>query len=748
TNNDVAPALTLVKTVVNDNGGTKAAIDFPLFINGNPVVSGAANALSANVPYTATETTDPGYAASAWGGDCATDGTVTLSPGDDKTCTITNDDNYGTVTVTKFSDEDQDGLKGQNEPVLPGWEIDLSGVKKTTDQNGQVVYDLLVPGSYVLGETEQTGWVLTDIYCTNDSRENGELDQPSDNQHPVFVGQEEQVTCFVGNHFIEPSLTITKSNNKFPVPQTPGSEVEYTITVKANDNDVLGVKVTDLPPAGFEFIPGTEEASSGFLEHVYASPGVWNLGDMAAGETIELKYKTVINGSQDEGLYNDLAFAAGKSEINSDVLADSAAGSNPDDDGIVDANFVGTKVAVVIPDQESVTLRNEIITETDTKTKTKRKTKYVFGASLPDTGANGLGTLLGIALITAGAALLIFKKRKMRKGNGIAILVASIALGGLLVGGGSASAAELSVKMEDPKSNVNSSDFKIGFVALDILGRPVTVKCFEEGSVVPYQIHNLINGGSSGNCVVNSSVMPSDGAYNFYVTAEAGSDDIESAPHETVILDSVGPDTPLDYGRAGGSCSVSFKTADDGQTVEVELYRSTSSNFVANSSTFANDLATGPNTAGLLGDPSADCGAGYYYAVRAVDSSGNGSAFVGDENVTVNTETETRTRTRTRTVTIYPDSSGGAGGAIPATGAGGLFGASEGAVAGEETENIDGEGEGSGQGVLGEETSKDGEDASARSFWKTNWEWLLLIISGLMLIGYGISRRKKNDIEA
>jgi CSLREA domain-containing protein len=103
TNDDVAPTLTLVKTVVNDSGGSKVVSDFPLFINGNGVTSGTQNTLTANVLYTASETTQTGYAASVWGGHCAADGTITLQPGDNKTCTITNDDVLPTISIDNVS---------------------------------------------------------------------------------------------------------------------------------------------------------------------------------------------------------------------------------------------------------------------------------------------------------------------------------------------------------------------------------------------------------------------------------------------------------------------------------------------------------------------------------------------------------------------------------------------------------------------------------------------------------------------
>ena len=90
TNDDIAPQLTVNKIVVNNNGRTKAVSDFPLFIDGSSVTSGAVNAISAG-PHTVSETSDSNYT-SAISGDCAADGTITLALGDNKTCTITNDD--------------------------------------------------------------------------------------------------------------------------------------------------------------------------------------------------------------------------------------------------------------------------------------------------------------------------------------------------------------------------------------------------------------------------------------------------------------------------------------------------------------------------------------------------------------------------------------------------------------------------------------------------------------------------------
>lgn len=90
---DFAPVvtkLTVVKSVVNDNGGTMQVVDFPLFVNAAPVVSGVASEYAPGT-YTVSETSSQGYVAT-FGGACDENGSVTLEAGDDKTCTITNDD--------------------------------------------------------------------------------------------------------------------------------------------------------------------------------------------------------------------------------------------------------------------------------------------------------------------------------------------------------------------------------------------------------------------------------------------------------------------------------------------------------------------------------------------------------------------------------------------------------------------------------------------------------------------------------
>jgi hypothetical protein len=98
TNDDIAGAvvalpatLNVTKTVINDNGGVRTAASFPLFVNGTPVVSGVTNTFAAPATYTVTETGDSNYTRT-FSGDCDVNGNVTLASGNNKTCTITNND--------------------------------------------------------------------------------------------------------------------------------------------------------------------------------------------------------------------------------------------------------------------------------------------------------------------------------------------------------------------------------------------------------------------------------------------------------------------------------------------------------------------------------------------------------------------------------------------------------------------------------------------------------------------------------
>ena len=121
TNDDQAGTLTVIKHVVNNNGGTDTASAWSIHVkSGSSEVAGSPKTgkespgdtytLSAGT-YSVSETGGPnGYTAS-FSGACDNNGSVTLQAGETKTCTITNDDQAGTLVVIKHVVNNNGGTK-------------------------------------------------------------------------------------------------------------------------------------------------------------------------------------------------------------------------------------------------------------------------------------------------------------------------------------------------------------------------------------------------------------------------------------------------------------------------------------------------------------------------------------------------------------------------------------------------------------------------------------------------------------
>ena len=210
-------------------------------------------------------------------------------------------------------------------------------------------------------------------------------------------------------------------------------------------------------------------------------------------------------------------------------------------------------------------------------------------------------------------------------------------------------ARNVSVRIQQPKSPINQNDFVVSFVALDLQSRTVTVKCFQkgpsDGSFSQFgSTQTYLDGGNSGTCSVDNSIInDGEGTYTFKVEATAG-DGIEDNFDEettTVVYDTSGPGDLKDYNKnKTNSCeyTIHFKTAaDSGATVKTELYRSDLVPFNADTGSRIQIISIGSDEAKSVTDTPPDCNKTYYYAVRAFDTAGNGSALVGDNvnNITV-----------------------------------------------------------------------------------------------------------------
>jgi prealbumin domain-containing protein len=158
--------LTVIKHVINDNGGTASASDFTMSVSGgNPSPANSAGAespgtpvgIDPNAPYNVTESGPSGYTASYSAGCTSATG---IPVGGSATCTITNDDNAATLIVIKHVINDNGGTK-----VAADFTLDSGGANDTPDNfagaesPGTTV--TLDAGSYTVSETGPSGYTAS-----------------------------------------------------------------------------------------------------------------------------------------------------------------------------------------------------------------------------------------------------------------------------------------------------------------------------------------------------------------------------------------------------------------------------------------------------------------------------------------------------------------------------------------------------------------------------------------------------------
>ncbi|MCA9380536.1 hypothetical protein KC675_05145, partial [Candidatus Dojkabacteria bacterium] len=111
--------------------------------------------------------------------------TIDLDAGESITCTFTNTQR-GSITAHKFQDDDLNMQQGSGEVDLKDWQMTLykgSGCvaddlisSSTTNTDGDVLFSNLVPGSYSVRETLQSGYLNTTPLCQNVTIDAGEAD--------------------------------------------------------------------------------------------------------------------------------------------------------------------------------------------------------------------------------------------------------------------------------------------------------------------------------------------------------------------------------------------------------------------------------------------------------------------------------------------------------------------------------------------------------------------------------------------
>ncbi|NHI16433.1 DUF11 domain-containing protein [Microbacterium excoecariae] len=260
-NDDVAPTLTLVKEVVNDDGGTAEPGDFDLAADGPTPLSGpSGDAAVTDQPvaagtYTLSESGPEGYEEGEWSceGADAEAGTVDLGPGDVVTCTISNDDIAPTLALVKIVVNDDGGT------ATPA-DVTLSAVGPTELWgNGSVPATPVPAGVYTLAETPLAGYAAGDWSCTAGSLE-GEA---------LTLDLAEDAVCTIINDDLPATLTLVKE-----VVNDDGGELDtdaFTLTASGpvNVSGVTGdAEITEaVVPAGAYQL--SEAGPDGY------APGTW-----------------------------------------------------------------------------------------------------------------------------------------------------------------------------------------------------------------------------------------------------------------------------------------------------------------------------------------------------------------------------------------------------------------------------------------------------------------------------------------
>lgn len=228
TNSEI-PTLKLNKTVVNDNGGTAVVNDFQAKIDGGNVTWGSVNNETVGA-HTASEVSLPTYTASAWGGDCASNGSVTLAYGDHKVCSITNDDKAPTLKLVKTVTNDNGGTKQPSD-----WTLTATGAGGFSDAGNSTTFHPVTSGvSYVLSESAIAGYTAGSWSCDGGNQSGSNI--------TLSLGQ--NVTCTINNNDVAPQLHL----RKIVVNDNGGLAVasDWTLTADGTgSNDLSGATPVD-----------------------------------------------------------------------------------------------------------------------------------------------------------------------------------------------------------------------------------------------------------------------------------------------------------------------------------------------------------------------------------------------------------------------------------------------------------------------------------------------------------------------
>ncbi|MCA1696048.1 MAG: DUF11 domain-containing protein, partial [Actinobacteria bacterium] len=233
--------LRLVKVVVNDDGGTAGAADFTLTATGPTPLSGPGGADGDVNPgtYTLSETSLPGYTASAWScsGGTLSGSSITLAGGDTATCTITNDDVRPRLTLVKRVVND-DGRAA----VATDFTLSATGLTSISGQGG--AQGEVAAGTYQLSETNVPGYTASGWVCTGTGTQSGAS---------ITLAAGQAAICTITNDDTARVSDLAVSLAATPTIVKSGGVVTYTMTVANHGPDAASAVLTDVIPSTMTF---------------------------------------------------------------------------------------------------------------------------------------------------------------------------------------------------------------------------------------------------------------------------------------------------------------------------------------------------------------------------------------------------------------------------------------------------------------------------------------------------------------
>lgn len=248
--------ITVLKEVINDNGGDAGVNDFGLTIGGTLVTSGQVLAVDANEDIALDEAGLAGYSFVSISGDegCPSvlGGTVNLDEGENITCTITNNDIAPTLKLVKVVTNNNGGNK-----TAADWTLYATGDGGFNDLGNSTTFHSVKAGVvYTLSESLVTGYDTGSWSCDGGSLSGDQL----------TLSLNQNVTCTITN-------TAYGSIGDFIWTDTDGDKVQ-----DVGEAGIAGVTVNLYRDDGDgNFEPTGDDASASPLATTITDASGWYL---------------------------------------------------------------------------------------------------------------------------------------------------------------------------------------------------------------------------------------------------------------------------------------------------------------------------------------------------------------------------------------------------------------------------------------------------------------------------------------